>query len=123
MEYYVGLDVAVKRTAICIVDRDGEVIREAALYTEPETLAAFLHGTGLRFKRVGLEAGPLSSWLHGGLAAAGLAVVCVEAPTLLRRGGGQTAHGADQAFAGVVELGLGGEAAEADAHRGARQIL
>ncbi len=28
MECYVGLDVAVKHTAICIVDRDGEVIRE-----------------------------------------------------------------------------------------------
>ncbi len=63
MEYYVGLDVAVKHTAICIVDRDGEVVREAALYSEPETLAAFLNGTGLGFARVGLEAGPLSSLL------------------------------------------------------------
>ena len=79
MEYYVGLDVSVKQTAICVVDRDGEVVREAALYTEPETLAGVLHGTGLRFKRVGLEAGPLSSWLYAGLAAAGLPVVCVEA--------------------------------------------
>lgn len=79
MEYYVGLDVAVKHTAICIVDRDGEVVREAALYSEPETLAAFLNGTGLRFARVGLEAGPLSSWLYAGLKEAGLAVICVEA--------------------------------------------
>ena len=46
MEYYVGLDVSVKHKAICVVDRDGEVVREAALYTDPETLAAFLHGTG-----------------------------------------------------------------------------
>lgn len=79
MEYYVGLDVSVKHTAICIVDRDGEVVREAALYSEPETLAAFLNGTGLRFARVGLEAGPLSSWLYAGLKEAGLAVICVEA--------------------------------------------
>ena len=79
MEYYVGLDVSVKHTAICIVDRDGRVAREAALYTEPGTLAAFLHGTGLSFERVGLEAGPLSSWLYAGLAQAGLPAVCVEA--------------------------------------------
>ena len=79
MEYYVGLDVSVKLTAVCIVDGDGEIVREAVLCTEPETLAAFLHRSGLTFERVGLEAGPLSSWLHDGLAAAGLPVVCVEA--------------------------------------------
>lgn len=79
MKYYVGLDVSVKLTAVCIVDGDGRVVREAVLHTEPSSLAAFLRGTGLRFERVGLEAGPLSSWLHDGLAAAGLPVVCVEA--------------------------------------------
>lgn len=79
MEYYVGLDVSVKQTAVCIVDGDGGVVREAVLCTEPATLAAFLHGTGLRFERVGLEAGPLSSWLYAELEAAGLEVVCVEA--------------------------------------------
>ena len=30
------------------------------------------------FKRVGLEAGPLSQWLYGALAEAGLPVICVE---------------------------------------------
>jgi len=79
MSFYVGLDVSVKLTAVCIVDGDGAIMREAVLCTEPETLASFLSGTGLTFARVGLEAGPLSSWLHDGLAAAGLPVVCVEA--------------------------------------------
>jgi transposase len=31
-----------------------------------------------RFKRVGLEAGPLSQWLYSVLAEAGLPVICVE---------------------------------------------
>ena len=31
-----------------------------------------------RFKRIGLEAGPLSQWLFSGLAEAGLPIVCVE---------------------------------------------
>lgn len=79
MKYYVGLDVSVKLTAICIVDETGTVVRETALVTEPSSLASYLEGTGLRFERIGLEAGPLSSWLHDGLLAAGLAVVVVEA--------------------------------------------
>jgi len=79
MTHYVGLDVSVKLTAVCIVDGSGTVVREAVLCTEPWSLAAFLRGTGLEIERVGFEAGPLSSWLHDGLAAADLPVVCVEA--------------------------------------------
>jgi transposase len=30
------------------------------------------------FKRIGLEAGPLSQWLFSALAEAGLPVICVE---------------------------------------------
>ena len=78
-EYYVGLDVSVKTTAICIVDGKGEVVREAALVTEPATLAEFLRRTGFDIVRVGHEAGPMSAWLYEGLEAAGLPVVCVEA--------------------------------------------
>ncbi len=37
-----------------------------------------LRGLGLVFERVGLEAGPLSPWLHGGLGAAGLPAICIE---------------------------------------------
>jgi hypothetical protein len=28
MNYFAGLDVSLKRTAICIVDRDGNIVRE-----------------------------------------------------------------------------------------------
>ena len=35
MKYYVGLDVSVKLTAICIVDEAGTVVRETVLATEP----------------------------------------------------------------------------------------
>ncbi|KGJ02319.1 hypothetical protein IT40_26150 [Paracoccus versutus] len=33
---------------------------------------------GVRFERIGLEAGPLSQWLFEGLAKAGLPVICIE---------------------------------------------
>ncbi len=60
-----------KLTAICTVDGDGELVREVVVRTEPETLAGFLRDRGLCLERIGLEAGPMSSWLHDGQNAAG----------------------------------------------------
>ena len=53
MDHFAGPDVSVKETSVCIVD-------------------------DTRFKRIGLEAGPLSQWLCSALAEAELPVVCVE---------------------------------------------
>lgn len=78
MKHYVGLDVSVKETAICIVDEIGKVVREIKVTTEPAAIIAVLVAGGLEYARVGLEAGPLSQWLVSGLAEAGLPVICVE---------------------------------------------
>ncbi len=40
--------------------------------SEPRAIAESLRAMGLGFERVGLEAGPLSFWLHDGLRAEGL---------------------------------------------------
>ena len=76
MDHFAGLDVSVKETSICIVDDAGKIVREARVASEPEALLLVL--TIYRFKRVGLEAGPLSQWLYSVLARAGLPVICVE---------------------------------------------
>jgi transposase len=61
-----------------VVDTTGRIVREAKVASEPEALVAFLAGLGVAVARVGLEAGPLSQWLHSGLAAAGHEVVLLE---------------------------------------------
>jgi transposase len=78
MKYYAGLDVSLKETSVCIVNQDGDILKEGKVPADPEPLAAFLKATGLVFDRVGLEAGPGSPWLYKGLAAAGLPVFCIE---------------------------------------------
>jgi transposase len=78
MDYFAGLDVSVKETSVCIVDDTGKIVREARVASEPEALLQVLTNTIYRFKRVGLEAGPLSQWLYSVLAEAGLPVICVE---------------------------------------------
>src|SRR6202171_2504652 len=78
MNCYVGLDVSLNKTAICVVDVTGEIIREGTAETEPNKLVAWLRESGLNFERIGLEAGSCSSWLQKGLADAGLPAICVE---------------------------------------------
>src|SRR3974377_2121142 len=78
MELFAGLDVSVKLTSLCIVDDAGGIIREAKIESDPDALLQVLKNGGYHFKRIGLEAGPLSQWLFSALAEAGLPVICVE---------------------------------------------
>jgi transposase len=78
MDYFAGLDISVKETSVCIVDDAGRLVREVKVASEPDALLQVLTTPGLAFKRIGLEAGPLSQWLFSALAEAGLPVICVE---------------------------------------------
>jgi transposase len=78
MEHFAGLDVSVKLTSLCIVDDAGRIIREAKIESDPDALLQVLKTGAYHFKRIGLEAGPLSQWLFSALAEVGLPVICVE---------------------------------------------
>jgi transposase len=78
MDYFAGMDVSVKDTSVCIVDDTGKIVREVKVASEPDALLAVLTNPAYHFKRIGLEAGPLSQWLFSALAEAGLPVICVE---------------------------------------------
>src|SRR5574338_322628 len=78
MEHFAGLDVSVNETSICIVDETGRIVREVKVASEPDALLAVLKSAAYHFRRIGLEAGPLSQWLYSALAEANLPVICVE---------------------------------------------
>ena len=78
MKHYAGIDVSLEESHVAIVDESGRIVSEASVGSEPEALAQYLKRWPGGLINVGLEAGPLSQWLHAGLARAGLPVVCLE---------------------------------------------
>jgi transposase len=79
MELYVGLDVGLQETSLCIVDRDGKNVREVKVPTEPEAIRSALAGFADGLQRIGLEASSIGLWLYRELHPAGLPVIVVEA--------------------------------------------
>jgi len=79
MDHFAGLDVSVKETSVCIVNDAGRIVREVKVASELEALRQVLMTSGQPFKRIGLEAGPLSQWLFSALAEAGLPVISADA--------------------------------------------
>jgi transposase len=85
MEHYVGIDVSLERSSVCVVDATGKIVREAKVASEPEALVRLFGQLGLPLTRIGLEAGPLSQWLHAGLTEAGFEAVLLETRHVRRR--------------------------------------
>jgi hypothetical protein len=63
MEYYVGIDVPLEQSRVCVMDATGGVVRRVKVASEPEALMASFSGLNLPLDRIGLEAGSLSQWL------------------------------------------------------------
>jgi transposase len=75
---FVGLDVSLEKTAICVLIDLGKSVKEAQVASEPEALARWIEEQPGRIAAVDLEAGPLPQSLHRGLCARGLDVVLME---------------------------------------------
>jgi transposase len=78
MEHYVGIDVSLEHSSVCVVDGTGKIVVEAKVVSEPEALIAWLRRRPFTLVRIGLEAGPLSPWLFAGLRDAGFAAELLE---------------------------------------------
>jgi transposase len=79
MELYVGMDVSLRETSICVVDGNGEIECEGTAISEPEAIAKYLKTKAAGAKRIGLETGPTTTWLWHELRALGLPVICIDA--------------------------------------------
>jgi transposase len=78
MNYYVGIDVSLEASSVCVVDSNGKIVCESKIVSEPDALITWLKGLKLELTRIGLEAGPLSQWLYAAMRQAGLAVELLE---------------------------------------------
>src|SRR5512132_2240931 len=79
MVHYVGLDVSLKQTSICVVNQLGSIVREGVVDSEPEAIAAYVRSKAPGAVRIGLETGPTSTWLWTELKQLGLPVICIDA--------------------------------------------
>ena len=79
MEHYVGLDVSLKQTSICVVNQAGSVVREGVVDSDPEAITAFVMSQAPGAVRIGLETGPTATWLWTELKRLGLPVICIDA--------------------------------------------
>ena len=78
MAEYVGLDVSMKETAVSI-RRDGKRVWRGECRSHPDDIEAVLHQRAPQAERIGLETGPLTTWLWTELTGRGLPMVCLDA--------------------------------------------
>jgi transposase len=81
MQYYIGLDVSQRQTAVCIIDDKGIKVREGKALTLPSDIYAWItkQVDAKSIVKIGHEAGAMSFWLHTELTKLGLPMVCLEA--------------------------------------------
>jgi transposase len=79
MGTFVGLDVSLQETSVCILDQDGTRVFEGKAVSDPAAIVRLIRKRAPELTRVGLESGPTSVWLTHALTAEGLPVVCLDA--------------------------------------------
>lgn len=76
---YVGLDVSLKETSICVLDEEGRQMWEGSVQSEPQAIVDAIENVAAYPERVALETGATSSWLWRELTALGLPAICLDA--------------------------------------------
>ena len=79
MAYYVGLDVSVKETSICIMDDKGVVAARTDISTDPDLISNFISKHAPDVERVVHESGILAIWLTRELEKRGVPIICIDA--------------------------------------------
>jgi transposase len=79
MQFFVGIDVSLESSSICVIDERGVIIKEGKVESDPHVIARFIRHRGRKVEHVGLEAGQLSEWLFVGLSEEGFKVSVLAA--------------------------------------------
>src|SRR6202012_2994368 len=77
MDYFAGLDISMDETHICILDREGVVVRESKTVSTAEAISVEL-AKAPSCRRIAFETGRMAPILFHGLSHLGLPVVCIE---------------------------------------------
>jgi len=79
MQQYVGLDVSMEDTSMCVLNQAGDVVFEDKVPTRPAAIARVLRRQAPEAIRIAFETGSLSNWLWHELKALGFPVLCLDA--------------------------------------------
>lgn len=79
MAHYVGLDVSMEETSVCVIDSTSATIWEGKVRSDPTSIERIVRKWAPCAERVGLETGTTSTWLWHELRTAGLPVICIDA--------------------------------------------
>jgi transposase len=77
VHYFAGLDISMDETHVCVLDREGVVVRESKTESTAEAIAGEL-AKAPSCHRIVFETGRMAPILFHGLSQRGLPVVCVE---------------------------------------------
>lgn len=86
-KYYIGLDVSNEKTALCVKNRDGDILRETAVPTHAGDIDKYLkeHFAMKDINVIGLESGQLTIWLYKELEKRGYRVAMMESADVARQ--------------------------------------
>lgn len=79
MKHYIGLDVSLKSTFICILNEQGKIAYESSVATCPDSIHQAITSSGLQIEKIALETGGTSHWLTKELINRDLPVICIDA--------------------------------------------
>jgi transposase len=79
MKQYVGLDVSMEETKIHVLDAEGRRVWRGTCRSHPNAIEAAVRRHAPAAVKIGLETGPLTTWLWTELTRRGLPMVCLDA--------------------------------------------
>ncbi|MGI4792634.1 MAG: IS110 family transposase, partial [Janthinobacterium lividum] len=79
MMRFVGLDVSQKTTAVCVVDGNGARVWRGQCLPTPDQIDTVIRQHAGAHARLGIETGPMTTWLVHELRGRDLDVVCLDA--------------------------------------------